>query len=218
MAYIWYKRVWHAYNTQFSCAYDTKCIGVHRIRSFCVSIPRVFIFIWRTIYTHFHKIVLVFNVSFKILWVVSHKSVFYEAYEEKGSLCLWKVFWMNLQTNNVYFLIYSRTMLIQENIVFLKSWDTWPDRCSHSALAQLTFRQALASKPTGSKSKQTLCAFQHTHTQRERERELQLLWNFHIGLYPLPKQPLSLFPNLNPHWAVGRSQAHKKMPLTHTCL
>ncbi len=118
------------------------------------------------------------------------------------------------------FLIYSRTMLIQENIVFLKSWDTWPDRCSHSALAQLTYRQALASKPTGSKSKQTLCAFQHTHThtERERERELQLLWNFHIGLYPLPKQPLSLFPNLNPHWAVGRSQAHKKMPLTHTCL
>lgn len=88
------------------------------------------------------------------------------------------------------------------------------DRCSYSTIAQLTSRQALASKHTGGKSKQTLCAFQHPHKQRE----LQLLWNFHTGLYPLQKQPLSLFPNLNPHWAAGRSHAHKKkkMPLCHT--
>ncbi len=76
LAYVWYERVWRAYNTQFSRAYDMKFVAVHMIciypttlilpialhthakANFFVSIPHVFIFIWRTIYTHFHEIVL----------------------------------------------------------------------------------------------------------------------------------------------------------------
>ncbi len=34
-------------------------------------------------------------------------TVFYEAYEEKSSLCLWKVFWMNLQTTDKLFFFFD---------------------------------------------------------------------------------------------------------------
>ncbi len=69
LAYIWYEHVWHAYDTKFSRAYDIEiCWYVydthlphnpnptHCVVIFFVSIPRVFIFIWHTIYTHFQEI------------------------------------------------------------------------------------------------------------------------------------------------------------------
>ncbi len=36
LAFICYAHFWHAYNTQFSRAYDTKFVGVHMICSFRV--------------------------------------------------------------------------------------------------------------------------------------------------------------------------------------
>ncbi len=41
LAYIWYERVWCAYNTQFLHAYDTKFVGVHMIRSFRIHMIRI---------------------------------------------------------------------------------------------------------------------------------------------------------------------------------
>ncbi len=36
LAYVWYKRVWRAYKTQFLHAFDMKFVGVNLIRSFRV--------------------------------------------------------------------------------------------------------------------------------------------------------------------------------------
>ncbi len=51
---------WHAYNTQFSRTYDMHLPHNHNPTHaevhFFVSILWVLIFIWRTIYTHFHEI------------------------------------------------------------------------------------------------------------------------------------------------------------------
>ncbi len=70
LAYIWYERVWSAYNTQFSRSYDTHLPHspnpTHRVaytrqsQFLRINNTRVFIFIWRTIYTHFHEIGLFF--------------------------------------------------------------------------------------------------------------------------------------------------------------
>ncbi len=74
-ACIWYEICWRAYDAQFSHTYDTHlphnpnpthCVAY--THNFCISIPQVFVFIWRTIYTHFHEIGL-------NLWKVGHSSL-----------------------------------------------------------------------------------------------------------------------------------------------
>ncbi len=53
-----------AYDMQFSRTYDMQLPhnpNIHAKVHFCVSIPRVFVFIWRTIYMHFHEIGLAFH-------------------------------------------------------------------------------------------------------------------------------------------------------------
>ncbi len=57
LVWVWYAvfaYIWNA-STPQPC-YPTHRAAYTRQSPFCVSIPRVFVFIWRTIYTYFHEI------------------------------------------------------------------------------------------------------------------------------------------------------------------
>lgn len=65
MVLTWKNLVWHAYDTQFSCIYDTHlphnpkpthCIAYAHQSPFLHVNTTSFHFVWRTIYTHFHEI------------------------------------------------------------------------------------------------------------------------------------------------------------------
>ncbi len=67
LAFIWYAHVWHAYNMQFSCAYDTTFFGVHMKRSFHVHMiciyPTTLIYTPKSIFAYqYHEFLFLFAV------------------------------------------------------------------------------------------------------------------------------------------------------------
>ncbi len=171
MALICKNGLWRVYATQwvrlglwsgcvsYACencvlyAGQTRVYHMHAKVNFCISIPRVFVFIWRTIYTHFHETGLVFSSIFSLyqtIWAIKSWCIKYDTHQKSQQ--------------RFYKLLHFKTLDFSGYYSFFNSLHTFSKHCLFFSKLYTQIQELHTKWSTAFKISQTHLKSKHLQT------------------------------------------------------